>query len=59
VSGQLNLLAPPSNDPIAVPISRWVLTFVSGSRFRSHEGTAYHVPSWWTLDFHLGRKAAA
>lgn len=29
------------------------LTFVSGSRFRSHGGTLYHVPSWWTLDYEL------
>lgn len=35
MSGQLNLLAPPSEDPVAVPICRWVL--YAGSAAHSAE----------------------
>lgn len=35
-----------------------VLTFVGGSRFKSHDGARYHVPSWWTLDYELRTEAA-
>lgn len=31
-----------------------VLTFVSGSRFRSRDGALYHIRSWWTLDYEVG-----
>jgi hypothetical protein len=30
-----------------------VLIFVKGSRFKSHDGAHYHVPSWWTLDYEV------
>lgn len=33
-----------------------LLTYLGGSRFRSHEGAIYHVPSWWTLDYWLRQR---
>jgi hypothetical protein len=30
-----------------------ILTFVGGSRFRSHEGALYRIPSWWRRDYEL------